>query len=283
MEAVKGARNIRIYDGLFSDEEIVSLHKSIDCLVSPHRSEGFGFNLAEAMYFGKPVIATRYSANLDYMNDANGYLIDCKLTPIRQTVGPYAKGAVGPIPRSIICAYLMRRVFENARGTRAQGSTGRAGDSHQLQRGGGRRDHGASGFRNWIWISPSHRPLCSGDTNCHARAACFARRDPPAVRAEIRGLVGQAGDQHHHAGLQRGWQRSCGPVSNRCGRSAIPSGNSACGTTLPPPRARCEVLAAYRGTDPRIKIVRGDRNLRNRRRFEPRSGDLHGRVPGVPR
>ena len=32
-----------------------------------HRSERFGFCLAEAMYFGKPVIATTYSENLDFM------------------------------------------------------------------------------------------------------------------------------------------------------------------------------------------------------------------------
>lgn len=117
--AVAGAKNIRIYDGVFSDEEIVSLHKSIDCLVSPHRSEGFGLNLAEAMYFGKPVIATRYSSNLDYMNDANSYLIDCKLTPVQQTVGPYQKDSVWAEPSVEHMAALMRRVYENP-GERAQ-------------------------------------------------------------------------------------------------------------------------------------------------------------------
>jgi GT2 family glycosyltransferase/glycosyltransferase involved in cell wall biosynthesis len=113
LDACKGAKNIRIYNGLFSEEEIISLHKAIDCLVSPHRSEGFGLNLTEAMYFGKPVIATRYSGNLDYMNDANSYLIDYQLTPILNTVGPYGKGAVWADPSIEHLQHLMRRVFDN--------------------------------------------------------------------------------------------------------------------------------------------------------------------------
>ncbi|HEX4595482.1 MAG TPA: glycosyltransferase family 4 protein, partial [Bryobacteraceae bacterium] len=70
-EAIAGAPNIRTYGGIMDDNEIISLQNSIDCLVSPHRGEGFGYNMAEAMYLGKPVIATRYSANLDYMREDN--------------------------------------------------------------------------------------------------------------------------------------------------------------------------------------------------------------------
>ena len=40
-----------------------------DCYVSLHRSEGLGLTMAEAMSFGKPVIATAYSGNLDFMTD----------------------------------------------------------------------------------------------------------------------------------------------------------------------------------------------------------------------
>lgn len=47
-----------------------------DCLVSLHRSEGFGLQLAEAMHLGTPVIATRYSGNLDFMDDESSLLVD---------------------------------------------------------------------------------------------------------------------------------------------------------------------------------------------------------------
>lgn len=111
--AVRAARNIVLFDSLFSNEEIVSFHNVMDCLASPHRSEGFGFNLAEAMYLGKPVIATRYSSNLEFMNDENSYLIDYKLTPIRSSTGPYLAHSVWAEPSIEHLTALLRRVFEN--------------------------------------------------------------------------------------------------------------------------------------------------------------------------
>ena len=40
---------------------------SCDAYVSLHRSEGFGITMAEAMLLGKPVVATDYSGNIDFM------------------------------------------------------------------------------------------------------------------------------------------------------------------------------------------------------------------------
>ena len=107
------APNIRTWDGLMTEEEIVSLHKAIDCFVSPHRAEGFGFNLAEAMYFAKPVIATAYSSNVDFMTEENSYLLDYRLVPVRESAGPYLKGFVWADPSVEHLRQLMRRVFEN--------------------------------------------------------------------------------------------------------------------------------------------------------------------------
>ncbi|WP_042699010.1 glycosyltransferase family 4 protein [Azospirillum sp. B506] len=49
--------------------------RSCDAYVSLHRAEGFGYTMVEAMMMGKPVIASRYSANLDYMSDETGFLV----------------------------------------------------------------------------------------------------------------------------------------------------------------------------------------------------------------
>jgi GT2 family glycosyltransferase/glycosyltransferase involved in cell wall biosynthesis len=111
--AVQGARNIVLFDSLFSDQQIVSLHNVIDCFVSPHRSEGFGFNIAEAMYFSKPVIATGYSSNMDFMNDRNSYPIDYKLIPIQSWHGPYPPHSVWAEPSINHLTALLRRVLEN--------------------------------------------------------------------------------------------------------------------------------------------------------------------------
>jgi hypothetical protein len=113
-EAVAGAPNVRVIDADFDDCEIASLHKALDCFVSPHRSEGFGFNLAESMSLGKPVIATAYSGNVDYMDARNSYELDYRLVPIGETAGPYARGAVWADPDVDHLRSLLRCVYENA-------------------------------------------------------------------------------------------------------------------------------------------------------------------------
>ena len=47
---------------------MMALFASADCYVSLHRSEGLGLGMVQAMYLGKPVIATGYSGNLEFMN-----------------------------------------------------------------------------------------------------------------------------------------------------------------------------------------------------------------------
>src|SRR3546814_5890465 len=61
-------------------------------IFSLHRSEGFGRGLAEAMYLGKPVIATRYSGNLDFMDERTAYLVDHELVPVQTGEYPFAEG-----------------------------------------------------------------------------------------------------------------------------------------------------------------------------------------------
>ena len=48
---------------------------SADAYVSLHRAEGYGLTMAEAMMLGKPVIATGYSGNLEFMDEDNSVLV----------------------------------------------------------------------------------------------------------------------------------------------------------------------------------------------------------------
>lgn len=66
------------------------LYRRADALVSLHAAEGFGLTMAEGMAAGLPVVATRYSGNLDYMDDDSAFLVDYveqkvknKLMPMR--------------------------------------------------------------------------------------------------------------------------------------------------------------------------------------------------------
>jgi glycosyltransferase involved in cell wall biosynthesis len=80
-ERVGGDDRIVLLDEFFTRDEVSGLQSVVDAFVSLHRSEGLGLGLAESMYLGKPVIGTRYSGNLEFMNEENSCLVDYELVP----------------------------------------------------------------------------------------------------------------------------------------------------------------------------------------------------------
>ena len=68
----------------YTRQQLNNLMACADSFISLHRAEGFGLGMAEAMYLGKPVIGTNYSANTDFMNDENSYLVDYHLRMISE-------------------------------------------------------------------------------------------------------------------------------------------------------------------------------------------------------
>jgi glycosyltransferase involved in cell wall biosynthesis len=104
---------IEVRDGFLSREEMFGLQNAIDCYVSLHRSEGFGLGMAECMYLGKPVIATGYSGNLDFMNRDNSLLVDYRMVPLRNGDYPYWKGQQWADADAAHAARLMRQVFDD--------------------------------------------------------------------------------------------------------------------------------------------------------------------------
>jgi glycosyltransferase involved in cell wall biosynthesis len=104
---------IEVRDGFLSREEMFGLQNAIDCYVSLHRSEGFGLGMAECMYLGKPVIATGYSGNLDFMNRDNSLLVDYRMVPLRNGDYPYWKGQQWADADVAHAARLMRQVFDD--------------------------------------------------------------------------------------------------------------------------------------------------------------------------
>ncbi|MDT9225501.1 MAG: glycosyltransferase [Limnospira sp. PMC 1279.21] len=94
-------------------EEINGLINSCNCYISLHRAEGFGLTMAEAMFYGKPVISTGYSSNIEFMNVNNSFLVKYKLIKNPQDEGPYPKGCVWADPDIDHAAFLMKYVFEN--------------------------------------------------------------------------------------------------------------------------------------------------------------------------
>jgi len=109
---LQGMANVYMIPSRLSGDEIAALQVCIDCVVSSHRSEGFGLNLAEAMLLGKPVIATGYSGNMDFMGTETAYLIPFRMIQIDRASGPYLPGYQWADPDRAALATLMRRVVE---------------------------------------------------------------------------------------------------------------------------------------------------------------------------
>jgi glycosyltransferase involved in cell wall biosynthesis/SAM-dependent methyltransferase len=130
LEAVRGAaagrRDILVVDGYLAHGRVQALMGSCDAYVSLHRGEGFGLTMAEAMALGKPVIATGYSANLEFMNAANSYLVPFTLTPIPPGCEPYPVDALWATPDLDAAGRLMRHVYEHRDDARRVGERARA-------------------------------------------------------------------------------------------------------------------------------------------------------------
>jgi glycosyltransferase involved in cell wall biosynthesis len=112
LHAVVGGRpDIHVIDTVLDTVEMRSLIASCDCYVSLHRAEGFGYTMAEAMMAGVPVVATRYSGNLEFMDDSNSFLARAERSRIVDEWGPYPAGAVWAEPDVGHAARLMRLVY----------------------------------------------------------------------------------------------------------------------------------------------------------------------------
>jgi glycosyltransferase involved in cell wall biosynthesis len=120
---------VTLIDRVLTRSELLGFLNASDCYVSLHRSEGFGLTCAEAMLLGKPVVATAYSGNLDFMTPGNSYLVDYARVTLDEDIDPYPRGAVWADPDLGHAADQMRRVFDRRgeaaeKGRRAKAEVG---------------------------------------------------------------------------------------------------------------------------------------------------------------
>jgi len=109
-------------------EEMPRLYRAAHAFVLPSRGEGYGRPYLEAMAMGLPVIGTRWSGNLDFMNDDNSYLVDCDVIDVppaglRETPDYRGHRWAEPDPQGLRRA--MRAVFEEREVARRKGKEGR--------------------------------------------------------------------------------------------------------------------------------------------------------------
>jgi glycosyltransferase involved in cell wall biosynthesis len=122
-EALQGLEAV-VIEREMSREESWGLIGACDALISLHRTEGFGLILAEAMALGKPVVATDYSGNTDFMNTGNSYPVGYRLVTIEKETGPFPAGSSWAEPDIEHAAAQIKAILKDPEGAKEMGRKG---------------------------------------------------------------------------------------------------------------------------------------------------------------
>ena len=125
LDEIGDSARITLFDRRFSKEETLGLNLACDAFVSLHRSEGFGRCLAEAMSYGKPVIATNYSGSCEFVHEETACPIDYKLVPVPEDSYPNSQDSVWADPDLDHASWAMRKLFDDEAFRRTKGLAGR--------------------------------------------------------------------------------------------------------------------------------------------------------------
>ncbi len=258
--ALRGAENVLVMADMLPEHDMALLRAACDVLVSAHRSEGFGLNIAEFMALGKPVIATNYSGNLEFFDASVGFPIEYDLTEVQSAAGPYMPFYVWANPRRDSLIEQFRAVYEDQPGAWARGALARtrmreqfsaAQIGHEIRR----RLHaiGLSAelppFLGWVGRTRGmvgSTPVASLDhEQRHAVAALGMRRPVISLVVPVYNVAAAWLEACVVSVVQQSypfWELCiCDDCSTDAGTLAV--------------------LARLQGIDPRIKIRRAPRNL----------------------
>ncbi|MES2073909.1 MAG: glycosyltransferase family 4 protein [Pseudomonadota bacterium] len=109
-DRLAGRKDVIWINETLSRQEVYDLQSVCDALVSLHRSEGYGLGPAEAMFLGKPVIATNWSGNTEFMRPQNSLPVNYTLVTIEKDVGVYKAGQTWAEADVAHAASLMREI-----------------------------------------------------------------------------------------------------------------------------------------------------------------------------
>jgi glycosyltransferase involved in cell wall biosynthesis len=125
--AAAAAPNIRIETRVLPADDHAALLSTCDIVLSLHRAEGLGLVPAEAMLRGKPVIATGWSGNMEFMDSESAALVGYRLVPARDARHVYdVPGAVWAEPDVQEAVAQLRRLADDAAERAALGARGRS-------------------------------------------------------------------------------------------------------------------------------------------------------------
>lgn len=136
-ERIAGDDRISVLEGNLTTEEYWTLLWTVDAMVSLHRSEGFGYFIADAMLAKKSVIVSDYSGSQDFCDESDAFLV-----PVTQTLAPpeclASRGYIGQwgAPNVDAAARAFYEVTEHAdlRALRASAGLERVSDIYDFER-----------------------------------------------------------------------------------------------------------------------------------------------------
>ncbi|BAH74840.1 glycosyltransferase family 4 protein [Solidesulfovibrio magneticus] len=123
--AAAADRRIAVLAETLDRGEALGLFAACDAYVSPHRAEGFGRTMAEAMLLGRPVIATAHSGNADFLTPDTGFPVAYRLVPVGQGDYPFGEGLLWAEPALESLAANMRLVANQPTLARRRALAGR--------------------------------------------------------------------------------------------------------------------------------------------------------------
>ncbi len=103
---------IHLIDQYLDPSDYLSLLNSSDCYVNLHRAEGLGIPLINSHLLGKPVIATNFSANIDYQTVSNSFPVDYTPYILKKPIGPYPAHSLWAEPDIEHAAFQMSKVYQ---------------------------------------------------------------------------------------------------------------------------------------------------------------------------
>lgn len=123
--ACMGRPDIITIDDALDSADTNALMNMADCYVSLHRAEGLGLTMAEAMLMGKPVVATGYSGNMDFMNDDVAYLVPWSAGAVPKSAAPYSASSTWAEPDLARASAILSDIVNNPEAALAVGARAR--------------------------------------------------------------------------------------------------------------------------------------------------------------
>jgi glycosyltransferase involved in cell wall biosynthesis len=131
--AAAGSANIRLETAHTSQADSHALTRCVDIVLSLHRSEGFGLVPAEAMLLGRPVVATGWSGNMEFMDNDCAALVGYRLVPATDPRGVLqAPGAQWAEPDIAEAAAHLVNLADDPEARAALGERGRQAATERL-------------------------------------------------------------------------------------------------------------------------------------------------------